>query len=68
MNLEELRKANEELHKIIEDLKQDCYKCTCGLVTSCNCKHLGLRPRNSKPLTDLKDSDNIKSILKSLEF
>ena len=65
MNEEELLKENEILRKIIEDLRQDCYKCTCGLVTNCNCKHLGIRPQK---LTDRLKGDRINSFLKQLEF
>ena len=26
------------------DDPNDCYKCTCGKVSECNCYHLGLHP------------------------
>jgi len=32
---------------ITED-NTDCYKCICGIVTECNCYHLGFRPSKSK--------------------
>ena len=65
MNEEELRKENGILRGIIKDLRQDCYKCTCGLVTNCNCKHLGIRPQN---LTDRLKSGRLNSLLNQLDF
>ena len=46
------------LERIIEEQKEelavDCWTCTCGLVTECNCKHMGIRTfRNNKALSEI---------------
>ena len=33
----------EEL-KLAQDNHEDCWRCICGVVTECNCKHLKLSP------------------------
>ena len=43
LEIDYLRKANKKLYKTIEDVRVDCYKCTCGKVSECNCFHLGLK-------------------------
>tara|TARA_B100000749_G_C18088080_1_gene326523 strand:- start:120 stop:380 length:261 start_codon:yes stop_codon:yes gene_type:complete len=63
--IKQLTETNKELHKQLEDSRQDCFKCVCGIATACNCYHLGLR---SKHLTNLSTYDKVESILKDLEF
>ena len=63
--IQRLKKANRKLYKTIENLKVDCYKCTCGIVSECNCFHLGLLP---KRLTNLSTYDKVEALLKDLEF
>ena len=63
--ISQLRKTNQALYKELEELRQDCYKCVCGVATACNCKHLGLLPKH---LTNFPERDNLDSILKDLGF
>lgn len=65
LEIQRLKKANKELYEIVEDLSVDCYKCTCGVASECNCFHLGLKPDS---LSNLKKRDEVNSLLENLEF
>lgn len=48
---EQINKLQDEYNILFNDWRieriadpNECYKCTCGKVSSCNCYHLGLRP------------------------
>ena len=58
LEIEELQTEKNELSQSIEEQKEelavDCWTCTCGLVTECNCKHMGIRTfRNNKALSEI---------------
>jgi len=43
-NLNRLQKKYEKIIEVYES--EDCYTCICGLVTECNCRHLGYLKQN----------------------
>ena len=66
--VEALRKTNDQLQRNLNRLQkkykrlveaqeaEDCYTCVCGMVTQCNCKHMGyLKPK----LIDLDKLNNM---------
>jgi len=68
LEIQRLKKVNKELYKTIEDLSANCYKCTCGIASECNCFHLGLK---SEPIRKMDNDPSrlaFEVLLKGLDI
>ena len=78
LEIQRLKKENKELYEILEDLEEllagftnrgvDCYKCTCGAASECNCFHLGLKREHIGKMDNDPSRLAFETLLKGLNI